>query len=112
MELFIDSVRLDEIRAAAELGFVAGVTTTPTFMFRDGVKDVDGVIAELARLDVRQVHVEVLGDSVEEMIREAERQAALPGMREKAYFKIPVTWEGCKAARRLADAGYRVNLHL
>ncbi len=112
MELFIDSVRLDEIRAAAELGFVEGVTTTPTFMFRDGVKDVDGVIAELAQLPVRQVHVEVLGETVDEMLREAERLAALPGMRGKACFKIPVTWEGCKAARRLADAGHRVNLHL
>jgi CBS domain-containing protein len=46
------------------------------------------------------------------MIAEAERLAALPGMRDKACFKIPVTWDGCRAARRLADAGFRVNLHL
>ncbi len=112
MELFIDSVRFDEISAAAELGFVEGVTTTPTFMYRDGVKDVNGVITELAKLPVRQVHVEVLGDSVDAMIAEAQRLAELPGMREKACFKIPVTWDGCRAARRLTDAGFRVNLHL
>jgi TalC/MipB family fructose-6-phosphate aldolase len=112
MELFIDSVRFDEISAAAELGFVEGATTTPTFMYRDGVKDVNGVIVELAKLPVRQVHVEVLGNGVDEMIVEAERLASLPGMRDKACFKIPVTWDGCRAARRLTDAGYRVNLHL
>ena len=40
MELFLDSADMTEVAAAAEFGFLHGVTTTPTFMYRSGVKDV------------------------------------------------------------------------
>ena len=67
MELFIDSVDLDEIKAAADFGFVEGITTTPTFMHRHGIRDVDDAIVELSRV-TNQLHVEALGESCSEIV--------------------------------------------
>jgi len=72
MELYLDSVNLEEIKAAHKLGYLTGLTTTPTFMVREGVKDVDQQILEIAKYtDILQV--EALGDSAEEIITEAKR---------------------------------------
>ncbi len=111
MELFIDSVVMDEIKKAIEFGFVEGITTTPTFMQRHGIKDVDGAIVKLSNLGP-QIHVEALGDTRDEIIEEAERLASLEGLGRDLTFKIPVTTEGLKAASRLTDDGFNVNMHL
>ncbi|MBO5415962.1 MAG: fructose-6-phosphate aldolase, partial [Clostridia bacterium] len=36
MKLFIDTANVDEIRAAAELGVICGVTTNPSLIAREG----------------------------------------------------------------------------
>jgi len=111
MELFIDSVNMEEIQQAIDLGFVEGITTTPTFMQRQGIDDVDGAIAELSRLGP-QVHVEALGESADEIVGEARRLADLPELGRDLTFKIPVTREGLKATHRLSEEGHDVNVHL
>lgn len=111
MELFIDSVDMDVIKQAVDLGFIEGITTTPTFMHREGIEDVDGAIEELSNLGP-QLHVEALGDTVQEIMEEANRLSSLPGLGQELTFKIPVTTEGLKAASRLTDDGHRVNVHL
>jgi len=111
MELFIDSVDMDVIKEAVDLGFVEGITTTPTFMHRQGIEDVDGAIVELSKLGP-QLHVEALGDTVDEVIEEANRLSSLDGLGQELTFKIPVTTEGLKAASRLTDEGHNVNVHL
>ncbi len=111
MELFIDSADMDVIRKATDLGFVEGITTTPTFMQRQGITDVDGAIVELSTL-APQLHVEALGDDVGEIVDEAKRIAALEGLQEDIVFKIPVNMVGLQAVSRLTDQGYKVNVHL
>ncbi|MBW2056307.1 MAG: CBS domain-containing protein [Deltaproteobacteria bacterium] len=111
MELFIDSVDLDEIRAALDFGFLQGITTTPTFMHREGIRDVDGAIVELSKI-AEQLHVEALGRTCSEILAEAERISALPGLAKTPTFKIPVTNEGLKAAYRLTQRGEKTNIHL
>ena len=52
MELYLDSADLTEIEEAFELGFLTGLTTTPSFMHRHGVTDVDALLLKLkARRD-------------------------------------------------------------
>ena len=111
MELFIDSVDLDEIKAAAEFGFMEGITTTPTFLHRHGIKDVDSTIVELSKI-ANQLHVEALGETCSQILAEAERLSTLPGLARTPVFKIPVTNEGLKAACRLTQGGYKTNIHL
>jgi transaldolase len=47
MELYLDSVDFKEIEAALDYGFIKGLTTTPTFMHKHGITDVDGAILKL-----------------------------------------------------------------
>jgi TalC/MipB family fructose-6-phosphate aldolase len=111
MELYLDSADINEIREAFELGFLAGLTTTPTFMHRHGIADVDGLILELAKI-VPVLQVEALGKNAEEIVAEAHRLVSIGLDPQKTVFKIPVSLEGVKACKKLTDAGLLVNVHL
>ena len=50
MELYLDSANLPEIENAFKLGFLTGLTTTPTFMHREGYNDVDSIILKLSKI--------------------------------------------------------------
>jgi transaldolase len=111
MELYLDSVKLEEIEAANDLGIIAGVTTTPTFMHREGIEDVDAAIVKLSR-EVPVLQIEALGRTAEEIIAEAYRQEDLGLDRETTVYKIPMSLEGVKACRKLTNEGFKVNIHL
>ncbi|MGD1841934.1 MAG: transaldolase family protein [Thermonemataceae bacterium] len=111
MELYLDSVDLKEIETAFELGFLTGLTTTPTFMHREGVKDIDGMILRLADM-VPILQVEALGNNADEVVKEAHRLIGLGLDKTKTVFKIPVSLEGVKACKKLTDEGCMVNIHL
>jgi len=111
MELFLDSANVAEIEEAFKLGFLNGLTTTPTFMQREGVTDIDGTIVRLSKI-VPVLMIEALGSSAEEILKEAERQLALGLDPKKTVFKIPVSLEGVRACAMLRKKGYLVNLHL
>ena len=111
MELYLDSVLEEEIREAFELGFLTGLTTTPTFMHRDGITDVDGTILRLAKM-VPIIQIEALGETADAMIGEARRLLDLGLEKERTVFKVPVSLEGVRACNRLARQGIRVNVHL
>lgn len=110
MDLYLDSVDFKEIEAAFDFGFVKGLTTTPTFMHRHGITDIDGAIVKLSGM-VPELQVEALGDTVDAVVAEAERILRLPLEREPV-FKVPISNEGVKACKRLTDRGHRVNVHL
>ncbi len=111
MELYLDSVDFKEIEEAFRLGFLAGLTTTPTFMHRQGITDIDGAILRLAQM-VPVLQVEALGDTAEDILKEAQRLLALGLDKEKTVFKIPVSNEGVRACRMLRNEGLMVNVHL
>jgi len=111
MELYLDSVNLKEIEEAFKLGTLAGLTTTPTFMHREGVKDVDAMILKLAGI-VPVLQVEALGKTAEEVLKEAERLISLGLNPKTTVFKIPVSMEGIRACKMLRDKGLLVNVHL
>jgi transaldolase len=111
MELFLDSIKLNEVQEANDLGFLTGLTTTPTFMQREGITDVDSVILKLSKM-TKILMVESLGNNAEEIIKEAERLLSLGLNKNTTVFKIPITLEGAKACKILTDKGLKVNLHL
>lgn len=111
MELYLDSVDFQEIEEAFRLGFLTGLTTTPTFMHRHGITDIDGAILKLADM-VPILQVEALGDTAEEVLAEAERLLSLGLDKNKTVFKIPVSNEGVRACKMLRDKGLLVNVHL
>lgn len=111
MELYLDSADINEIKKAFELGFLTGLTTTPTFMHRHGITDVDSTIVELSKI-VPILQIEALGQTADEIVAEAYRQEALGLSRETTVYKIPISMEGVKACKRLTDEGFLVNIHL
>ena len=111
MELYLDSADLREIKEAFKLGFLKGLTTTPTFMHRHGVTDIDGLILKLSDM-VPVLQIEALGKAADEIVNEAHRQLALGLDKEKTVFKIPISIEGVKACKRLRNKGILVNVHL
>jgi TalC/MipB family fructose-6-phosphate aldolase len=110
MKLYLDSVDFNEIERALEFGFIGGLTTTPTFMHRQGIKDIDAAIVKLSGM-VPELQVEALGDTVDEIILEAKRIADLP-LAKEVVFKVPVSNHGITACKKLRDLGHRVNVHL
>ncbi len=110
MELYLDSVDFKEIERAVEFGFIKGLTTTPTFMHRHGITDIDGAIVKLSGM-VPELQVEALGETVDSIRAEADRILKLPLKREPV-FKVPISNAGVTACQRLTEKGHRVNVHL
>jgi len=111
MELYLDSANLKEIEEGFKLGFLNGLTTTPTFMQREGITDIDGMIVKLSKM-VPVLQIEALGDTAEDVLKEAQRQLALGLDPTKTVFKIPVSLEGVRACKLLRNEGLLVNVHL
>jgi transaldolase len=111
MELYLDSADINEIEKAFKLGFLDGLTTTPTFMHRHGVTDIDAYIVKLAGI-VPVLQVEALGKTAEDICAEAHRLLNLGLKKETTVFKIPISLEGVKACKMLRNQGILVNLHL
>ncbi|MCG8339691.1 MAG: CBS domain-containing protein [Cytophagales bacterium] len=111
MELYLDSADLKEIETAFELGVLTGLTTTPTFIHREGITDVDGVILKLSKM-VPILQVEALGENSEEICHEANRLISLGLNKHETVFKIPINNEGIKACKQLSKEGFLVNIHL
>ncbi len=110
MQLYLDSVNFQEIEEAFKLGFLTGLTTTPTFMHRDGITDIDGAIVKLSKM-VPELQVEALGNTHDEIIGEAHRLLDLP-LAKEPVFKVPISEEGVRACNTLTKEGHRVNVHL
>lgn len=111
MELYLDSVDIAEIEEASKLGFLTGLTTTPTFMHKEGVNDIDTLILKLSEM-VPLLQVEALGENANDIVNEAHRLIGLGLDKDKTVFKIPVSIEGAKACRILRAEGLSVNIHL
>ena len=111
MELYLDSANPNEISAAFNLGIFYGLTTTPTFLQRQGVSNVDAWLLETSK-HVPVIQVEALGASASEIVAEAHRLLALGMPRETTVFKIPVSLHGVEACARLSKEGIMTNVHL
>jgi TalC/MipB family fructose-6-phosphate aldolase len=111
MELYLDSANLREIEEGFKLGFLDGLTTTPTFMQREGITDIDATIVKLSKM-VPVLQIEALGNTAEDVVKEAKRQLDLGLDPTKTVFKIPVSLEGVRACKMLRNEGLLVNVHL
>ena len=110
MKIFLDTADIDEIRAANETGLIDGVTTNPTLILRAGrtLEDVaKQLIEEFPHFE--SVSTEVVADSSEEMIAQAQK---FIGLGPAITIKLPCTIEGLKACKVLNKAGVKTNVTL
>lgn len=108
MQLFLDTANLEEIREAVNSGLISGVTTNPTLIAREKV-DYQKRVQEICELVKGPVSVEVLSQSADEMVKEAQKFA---GWAPNIVVKIPIVKEGLKALRFLKEIGIKTNVTL
>ena len=108
MKLFIDTANVEEIRSAAELGVICGVTTNPSLIAREG-KVFEEVIKEITTIVDGPISAEVIAPDADGMVAEAQE---LVKIHENIVIKIPMTLEGLKATKRLTAMGIKTNVTL
>ena len=110
MKLFIDTANVEEIEKANAMGVVAGVTTNPSLIAKEG-RDYAETLKEIAAIVDGPVSGEVKATTEDAagMIAEGREIAKLhPNM----VVKIPMTAEGLKAIRVLSREGIKTNCTL
>src|SRR5687768_4961800 len=109
MKFFIDTANLKEIREAASLGIADGVTTNPSLIAKEGDVDFKQHIAAICEIVQGPVSAEVTSQDQDGMVREGLEYSKIA---PNVVVKCPLTKDGLKATRRLADDGIRVNVTL
>jgi len=108
LRIFIDSANIDEIKEINELGFLAGVTTNPTLIAKEG-RDLYEVIRQICDIVDGPVNAEPFSVDLKNMLQEARSLAAI---HPKVVVKIPLTEDGLKAIKILRSEGIRTNATL
>lgn len=108
MQFFLDSANMDEINQAWNMGVIAGVTTNPSLVAKEG-KDFHTLLKELVQVVDGPISAEVIALDTEGMLKEARELAK---MHKNIVVKIPMTEEGLKAVKVLNQEGIHTNVTL
>lgn len=110
MRFFIDTANVDEIREANDMGIIAGVTTNPSLIAKEG-RDYMETLKEITEIVDGPISGEVKASTTdaEGMIAEGREIAKL---HKNMVVKIPMTAEGLKAVKVLSAEGIHTNVTL
>ncbi|MEZ4380240.1 MAG: fructose-6-phosphate aldolase [Nannocystaceae bacterium] len=108
MQLFIDTADVQEIREAAELGVLDGVTTNPSLVAQTG-RPMRECLEEICGIVPGPVSGEVLATTFDEMLAEARELAAIA---PNIVVKIPLIRDGLRVVKILTDEGIKTNVTL
>ncbi|MEW6660294.1 MAG: fructose-6-phosphate aldolase [Thermodesulfobacteriota bacterium] len=112
MKFFIDTADLKEIREAHGLGLVDGVTTNPSLCAKVGIKtdqQFEELIRQICESVDGPVSAEVTATDEAGMVAQGRHLAKI---HQQVAVKIPMTPDGLKATRILAEEGIKVNVTL
>jgi transaldolase len=108
MKFFLDTANVDEIREAAALGLVDGITTNPSLLAKEPAPDRE-ILEQICALVEGPVSAEVVSTDSEGMVREGRDLAKIA---PNIVVKCPLIAEGLKAVRILKQDGIRSNVTL
>lgn len=108
MQIFIDSADIEEIRDAAAMGVIDGVTTNPSLVAKTG-RPFKDVLVDICEVVDGPISAEVVATEYQGIMKEARSLAA---MHENIVVKVPLIAEGLKAVRTLSEEGIRTNVTL
>jgi len=108
MKFFIDTANIDEIKAAASMGVLDGVTTNPSLAARETAPYRD-ILVEICKIVPGPVSAEVIATEYEAMMKEAHELARIA---DNIVVKIPTILEGLKAIKSLSSEGIKTNATL
>ena len=108
MKIFLDTANLEEIRKAAELGLVDGITTNPTLIAKEGA-GFKQQIQEICSIIPGDVSAETISTDWQGMVKEGKELATWA---PNVVVKAPCTPDGLRATKALSDEGIKVNVTL
>ncbi len=108
MKIFIDTADVDEIRDAAAMGVVDGVTTNPSLVAKSG-RPYREVVEEICELVDGPISAEVIATDVAGILEEARDVA---GWHPNVVVKVPLIPDGLKAVKTLTNEGIKTNVTL
>ena len=109
MRIFLDTANVEEIRNAAKLGVISGVTTNPSLVAREQRADFKDVIKEIASIIDGPISAEVTSLNAKEMISQAREIATWS---PNVVIKVPITPAGIEATSVLSKENIKCNLTL
>ncbi len=108
MKFFLDTANVAEIKSAAELGVIAGVTTNPSLVAKEG-GDFLEMLQEIVQIIDGPISAEVISLDAKGMVEEGEKLAKL---HKNIVIKVPMTLEGLKAVHAFHKQGIKTNVTL
>jgi len=108
MKIFLDTANVTEIREAASMGLLDGVTTNPSLVAKEG-RDFKELLKEICSIVDGDISAEVVSMELDGMLREAHDLAKI---HDNIVVKVPLIKEGLKAVKSLTAEGIRTNVTL
>jgi len=112
MKIYLDTANLDEIREAASLGIIDGVTTNPSLVAREGANTLEKTkihFSHMSELIHGNISVEVVSTDYDAMVKEAHELIAID---PRIVVKLPATETGLRVLHHLASLGIKTNCTL
>lgn len=108
MKIFIDSADIDEIRDAAQMGVVDGVTTNPSLVAKTG-RTLKDCVVDICEIVDGPISAEVLATDTDGILREGRELAKL---HRNIVVKVPLIPDGLRAVRVFTEEGIKTNVTL
>jgi transaldolase len=108
MKIFIDTANIAEIREVHAWGILAGVTTNPSLIAKEG-RDFVATIHEICEIVQGPVSAEVVAQDAAGMIKEGR---LLAKVHKHVVVKVPLIAAGLAACKTLSSEGIPVNVTL
>ena len=109
MKIFIDTANLNEIKEAADMGILDGVTTNPSLVSKEGHKDFRSMLEKICAIVDGDISAEVVSTTCDAMLKEGRELAKI---HKNIVVKVPLIKEGLKAVKIFSEEGIRTNVTL
>ena len=109
MKIVIDTANLNEIKEAADMGILDGVTTNPSLVSKEGHKDFRSMLEKICAIVDGDISAEVVSVTCDDMVKEGRELAKI---HKNIVVKVPLIKEGLKAVKIFSDEGIRTNVTL
>ena len=114
MEIYLDTGNIEEIKEAASTGLLNGVTTNPSLIAREGrdfktvIKEIISIMKKNSKSFTVSAEVTDLTNS-QTMIKQGRELSKIDN---HILVKVPLTFEGLKAVKKLSDEKIKCNVTL
>jgi len=109
MRIFLDTANIEQVKAAAKLGVISGVTTNPSLISKEGFSDYESAIKTICSIIEGPISVEVIAEDAKGMAEEARAKVKWA---PNVVIKIPCTAAGLEATSVVSKEGIHVNMTL